>query len=121
MITYYLKIFIDMEMDLIFQKNCSRLLPKFREMKNFATEEVWEDVKGYEGYYQISDMGRVKSLSRRTLQNHRMKERIIALKTSSGYPSVLLAKDGVKKYFDVHRLVAMTFIGNPEKKPMVNH
>src|SRR4051812_40770855 len=108
-------------MELVFQENCSRLLPKFREMQNFATEEVWESIKGYEGYYEISNMGKVRSLSRRTVQGRALEGRIISLKTSSGYPSVLLAKDGLNKYFDVHRLVALNFIKNLENKPMVNH
>lgn len=67
------------------------------------------------GIYQVSDFGRIKSLKF-------MKEKILKLKkTSGGYLHVLLYKDGKNKDHRAHRLVAQSFIPNPENKPEVNH
>jgi hypothetical protein len=77
--------------------------------------EVWEDIIGYEGFYQVSDLGRVKSL--------RFNKEII-LKFGvdwSGYLLVNLFKNGIPKNMKAHRLVALTFIPNPENKLEVNH
>lgn len=91
--------------------------------------EVWKDIKGYEGWYQVSSLGRVKSLQRRSKHNGEMvlikKERI--LKPSlhgKGYLYVRLApiKNGYKKQaFDIHRLVATNFIPNENYLPQVDH
>ena len=84
--------------------------------------EIWEDIKGYESYYQVSDLGRVKSLSRTTSHGHNKKERIlIPGKTGSGYASVNLWKDSKRHNFSVHRLVAEAFIPNRCNLPEVNH
>lgn len=87
--------------------------------------EEWKDIKGYEGLYQISNLGEVKSLSREVEQSngkkYTIKER--KLKTSrngNGYTGITLNKDG-KHRFNVHRLVALHFIENPEGKEQVNH
>jgi len=77
--------------------------------------EVWKDVVGYEGLYQVSDQGRVKSLNYWT-------ERILhQTLNKSGYLHVPLCKDGKPKCCRVHRLVAMAFIPNPLNLPEVNH
>lgn len=80
--------------------------------------EVWKDIEGYEGLYQVSNQGNVKSL------NHRGtgKERILS-KTfdPNGYWMVGLRKDGKTKLRMVHRLVAEAFIPNHDNKPCVNH
>jgi hypothetical protein len=77
--------------------------------------EIWKDVKGYEGAYQVSNLGRVKSFK---LNN----ERILKYGTNpGGYPYVNLCLKGKVKSKSVHRLVAETFIDNPENKPQVNH
>lgn len=72
--------------------------------------EVWKDIKGYEGLYQVSNIGRVKSL---------LNDREIILKggNSSGYRTVGL---NGKTYF-VHRLVGENFIPNPDNLPQINH
>jgi len=76
--------------------------------------EKWEDIKGYEGLYQISNTGRVKS-------QYTPGGRMIKQKLNKGYSYINLFKDGRSKTFQVHRLVAITFIENPDNKPEVNH
>jgi len=85
-------------------------------------EEVWKDIKGYEGYYQISSLGNVKSLRRTDIRGNRVPEKVIKpnLK-NTGYIDVNLCKDRDKKTYRVHRLVANAFLKNPSNKPQVNH
>ena len=75
--------------------------------------ETWRDVAGYEGRYQVSDLGRVRNVARRRLLNER--------KQRSGYVSVMLYAEGVAKSRLIHRLVAEAFLENLENKPFVNH
>ena len=78
-------------------------------------EEQWKDITGYEGIYQISNFGRVKSLARYTIQKHYLEEKILNQhenKKIDGYMVVDLYKNGKRKKFYVHRLVAQEFIGN---------
>lgn len=85
-------------------------------------KELWRDVKGYEGLYQISNKGRVKSLERIDYGNRHIKERILKPETDKGgYLRVQLFKDGKGKKFLVHRLLAMAFIPNTDNLPQVNH
>ena len=92
--------------------------------------ETWKDIYYYDyikgewidnrGLYQVSNKGRVKSLG----NNNNRKEKILKLeKNKKGYLSITLCKNGKKKYFRVHRLVAFMFIenDNPEHKTDVNH
>lgn len=88
-------------------------------------DEIWKDIKDYEGLYQISNYGNVKSLPKER-HNRRgvyiQKEKLLSLtNTSTGYKKVELVKDGKRKGFKVHRLVAQAFIPNPDEKPQVNH
>lgn len=77
--------------------------------------EIWKDIERYEGLYQISNWGRVKSLKYG-------KERILKpLKNDKGYLSVRLCKNSQRKMYKIHRLVAEAFIPNPYNLPMVNH
>lgn len=81
-------------------------------------KEIWKPVEGFEGLYEVSNLGRVKSLS----NNKSRKERILKpAKTKNGYLYVGLCRNGKMKYFKVHRLVATAFIPNPEGLPEVNH
>ena len=88
-------------------------------------EEIWKDVKGYEGYYQVSTLGRIKSLSRHRKvgwANYISKEKIIKqCDHRQGYKLVLLHKDGKSKTHKVHKLVAEAFLSNPNNYKSVNH
>ena len=91
-------------------------------------EEIWKDIAGYEGIYQVSNMGQVKSLERFVFskknggQYVHVKELIMwPQKTQTGYYRIVLNKEGVGKKYKVHRLVAEAFIPNPESKPQVDH
>ena len=91
-------------------------------MKN----EEWRDVVGYERRYQISSMGRVKSLERVTITKDGrklpLKERILKpIVSGDGYLKVGLCAGGKLKMFLVHRLVCQAFHENPDNKPQVNH
>ena len=80
--------------------------------------EIFKDIKGYEGLYQVSNLGRVKSLG----NNKTRKERILKQgKNKAGYLQVGLCKDGKSERFLVHRLVAEAFISNPTDLPQVGH
>ena len=90
---------------------------------NIMKNEIWRDIKGYEGLYQISNLGRVKSLGRKSYSNVCLKDKILnpALECKNGYKRVCLCKDGKEKRIKVHRLVAQAFIPNPDNKPIINH
>ena len=86
------------------------------------TEEIWKPVVGYEGLYEVSSYGRVRSLDRYDSRNHFCKGKILKLQTAGrGYLSVELSSNGKTKKFLVHRLVAEAFITNPDNLPEVNH
>lgn len=84
--------------------------------------EEWRDVKGYEGMYQISNYGRVKSLGRIDRLGQKVDEKMRNQQIDkNGYKSVMLSKDGNRKRYLVHRLVAEAFIPNPNNYPQINH
>ena len=92
----------------------------------FSKKEIWKDIIGYEGLYQVSDLGNIKSLSRIKFVNGKYpiitKDKILKFKTDKdGYELVGLYKNGVESKKRVHRLVAVAFIPNPKNKPDVNH
>jgi hypothetical protein len=93
-------------------------------------KERWKDICGYEGLYQISDLGRVKSLNRistvpylNTFRNRSISEKIsIGIKRNNGYLFYkLFDKNGRPKQVAIHRLVANHFINNTHNKPFINH
>ena len=93
-------------------------------------EEVWKDVAGYEGLYQVSNLGRIKSMERYC--KDRSSVRLIpetfkkaslsgTEKNGQHYLQVALFKDGKRRLYRIHRIVAEMFIPNPENKEVVNH
>ena len=75
--------------------------------------EIWKDIPGYEGLYQVSNLGRVKSLCRKSGE---MTQHI-----KKGYCVVYLYKNKMTRTLSVHRLVASAFIPNPDNKPQIDH
>lgn len=112
---------------------CMKKIPhwKNRNLENLTQEfeeviysEEWKDVQGYEGYYQISSFGRVKScrvVGRRRENNLHLKIKMLKQFLSLGYPRVAFSIKCKVQYFLAHRLVGQHFIPNPENKPEVNH
>ncbi|MEB5649029.1 NUMOD4 motif-containing HNH endonuclease [Mammaliicoccus sciuri] len=87
-------------------------------------KEIWKDVPGYEGYYQASNLGRIKSLERKVeyinQEDRILKEKIMKLNpTSRGYIRISLCKKGRSRSHFVHRLIVSAFIG--ESNLQVNH
>lgn len=79
-------------------------------------EEIWKDIRGFEGYYQISNHGRLKSFKKMT------QGKIMSVKHSGGwYLTVVLMADNQRLTKRIHRLVAEAFIPNPDNLPEVNH
>lgn len=81
-------------------------------------KEIWKDIEGYEGLYQVSNLGRVKRLKGKYRKSERILKQGI---NKQGYLLVCLCKDNTHKMGRVHRLVAQAFIPNSENKPQVNH
>ena len=89
-------------------------------------EEIWKDITGYEGYFQVSNLGNFRSKDRivkykqNGLRNYPGK----LLKTETiveGYQRIVFMKNAIKKRYMCHRIVAQEFVPNPENKPYVNH
>lgn len=78
--------------------------------------EIWKNVSGYEGTYQVSNLGRVKRLFKNGKENI-----LSGKKDKDGYIEVILSSNQKKKYYRLHRLVAEAFVPNLESKPQINH
>ena len=91
----------------------------FKEVNNM---EIWKPIEGFEDYYEVSNMGRVRSKDRVAVDGRHCKGKVLKpISNSGGYCCIGLHIDGgVQKKF-IHRLVAEAFIGNSENKPQVNH
>lgn len=91
--------------------------------------EIWKDIKGYEGLYQVSNLDKVKSIEKDIIRVRNGKEIITHIpekilfqwKNSKGYLSVAIGSKQSRKLYKVHRLVAEAFIPNPDNLPQVNH
>lgn len=96
---------------------------------DFIENEIWLDIKGYEGQYQVSNMGRILSKERtvevllrgRKTTNKVFEKLKVFYSAMGGYYGVLLSQNGKNKSYRVHRLIAKEFIENPENKPYINH
>ena len=85
-------------------------------------EEIWKPIEGYEGLYEVSNTGRVRSLDKYDSMNRFLRGRILRLFTDGlGYLRAQLYSNSKRKSFLVHRLVAQAFIPNPDNLPQVNH
>ena len=81
-------------------------------------KEKWKDIPGYAGLYKVSNFGNVKRIAGFGCR----KDRLCGLYNNSrGYLKVILCKENVRKNNLIHRLVALTFIPNPDKFPVINH
>lgn len=78
--------------------------------------ELWKDIVGYEGLYQVSNLGRIRSFYKR-----RNDVEFLKFADNHGYKTITLHKDGRQKTFRVHRLVAVAFLPNESDKPQINH
>lgn len=92
--------------------------------------EIWKDIEGYEGLYQVSSYGRIRSLDRRCFSTYGGKTlsgscfrigKQLKLTLRKGYYSCHLSKNNTRKRLSVHRLVALAFIPNPHNLPIINH
>lgn len=89
-------------------------------------KEIWKPIKGYEGYYEISSYGRLRSCDRIIVQGKNflhLKGRFMcpSICRSTGYYITTLSRNGIKKRKLLHRLIAKAFIPNPDNKPMIDH
>lgn len=82
--------------------------------------EVWKDIPGYEGLYQASNLGRIKSLGRNVAQRV-TKDQILQPALSKGYLRVRLSKNSINKMWFVHKAVACCFVPNPNCLQEINH
>lgn len=88
--------------------------------------EIWKDITGYEGYYQVSNLGNFRSLDRIVKHKrygfHSYPGKSMKVEpTVEGYTRIVFMKEHIKKRYMCHRIVAEMFIPNPENKPYVNH
>lgn len=93
--------------------------------------EIWKPIKGYEGYYEASNLGNIRSVDRVILSTanilhteHKQLRRGRVLKQGNGrkgYKIVVLQRDGKKRTMYTHRIIAMTFVENPYNKPCIDH
>ena len=89
-------------------------------------KEVWKDIEGYEGYYKVSNLGKVKSVDRiikyKDDRVYYTKGKILIQDINTrGYKYVTLSKESMRRKRTVHRLVIEAFIPNPENKPCIDH
>jgi hypothetical protein len=75
--------------------------------------EIWKGISGYENLYQISNLGRIKSIRRNKILRHKF--------TTYGYPMICLSVNGIKEYLLIHRLLGFAFISNPNNLSEIDH
>ena len=83
-------------------------------------QEIWKPVVGYEGLYEVSNLGRVKSVERYVPRHVRGRIKEVH-SGSGGYPCVTLCKNRKSRVTPLHRIIALAFIPNPDNKPFIDH
>lgn len=91
--------------------------------------EIWKSIEGFEGYYEVSNFGRVRSLDRHIIRHYKSHDKLTTWKgrmmalhlRRDGYPIVDLYKNHKRYGYAVHRLVAIAFVPNPYNRPEVDH
>lgn len=84
--------------------------------------EIWKEIERYDGAYMISNLGRIKSMSRLSKQNHKLPEKILSPShNNSGYCDISLQYEGKRYHEKIHRLVAKAFVPNPRHLNEVDH
>lgn len=87
--------------------------------------EIWKNIIGFEGLYEISNLGKIKSIKRKCPSKNGLRtvpEKIMKTKLDKdGYEVINLAKNGGKIYISIHRLLGIAFIPNPLNLPQINH
>ena len=83
-------------------------------------KEIWKDVIGYEGLYQVSNRGRVKSLERLSTNGRCLKGKILKTYKRNGYNRISLSKNGKNNWFSTHRLVAESFLNKLDFKSLLD-
>lgn len=89
-------------------------------------KEIWKDISGYEGLYQVSNLGKVRSLERIAKAKGNSYRKIPAKEIAitygtNGYLHASLWKNNKMKFIPIHRLIAEAFIPNPQSKPCIDH
>ena len=84
-------------------------------------KEVWKPIFGYEGIYEVSNCGNVRSIDRIDFAGRRLKGKVFSTSANKNYITCVLTKYGKHRTFRIHQLVAEAFIPNPEGKPCINH
>lgn len=92
-------------------------------MKLIDSKEIWEPISGYEGLYEISNYGRVKSKARAWKRGSIPSDliRIIHINKNNGYKMLSLSKNNISQKYTLHSLLAKAFINNPHNYPCINH
>ena len=110
-----------MDMDWLGEGDTSQVIIDILKTDVFCTStETWADVVGYEGMYEVSNFGRIRSKNRLDYFGNYRRGKEMYIKRKN-YAHIMLCKDGIRKTFLIHRLVAKAFIDNIENKPFVNH